>query len=432
MLIIRKKQMIKFLIKGLMRDKKRSLFPVLVVAIGVFLTTLLYSWMMGVFNEMIDGNARFDTGHVKIMTQAYYEIASQVPNDLGIIKVNSVIADLSKSYPDYDWTPRIKFGGLLDFPDENGETRTQGPVVGFALDLFSKNSQEEKRWGLQKALVRGRMPQKSGEILVSDEFAVKQDVKPGDVGTLIGATANGAMVVQNFIIVGMVTFGMAPMDRGAIVVDISDAQYALDMQNGAGEILGYAKNMLYDSRRAQEIRDDFNRKHKKADDIFSLTAVTLEQQNGLGDYLKFASSAGFLVVMIFVISMGIVLWNSGLMAGIRRYGEIGVRLAIGESKSHIYGTLVIESVVVGIAGSLIGVALGLAVAYYFQEVGVDVSGSFKNSSLMVHNVIRARITPVSFYIGLFPGILSNVFGTAIAGIGVFKRQTASLFKELES
>ncbi len=424
--------MIKFLIKGLMRDKKRSLFPVLVVAIGVFLTTLLYSWMMGVFNEMIDGNARFDTGHVKIMTRAYYEIASQIPNDLGIVNVDSVVASLRARYPDYDWTPRIKFGGLLDFPDENGETRTQGPVIGFAIDLFSNDSHESQRWRLEESVVRGRMPQKPYEILLSDEFALKQGVNPGDVGTLIGATANGAMAVQNFIVAGTVTFGMAPMDRGAMIVDIGDAQYALDMDNGAGEIVGYAKNMLYDSERSSEICNDFNRKNKNTDKSFSLIAVTLEQQNGLGDYLKFARSAGFLVVLIFVISMGIVLWNSGLMAGIRRYGEIGVRLAIGESKSHIYGTLIMESVVVGIVGSLIGVAFGLLVAYYFQEIGIDISGSFKNSSLMVHNVIRARITAVSFYIGLFPGILSNIFGTAIAGIGVFKRQTASLFKELET
>jgi len=95
LLIIRKKQMIKFLIKGLMRDKKRSLFPVLVVAIGVFLTTLLYSWMMGVFNEMIDGNARFDTGHVKIMTQAYYEPIMKSPHRFpmiwGLLKLTALL-----------------------------------------------------------------------------------------------------------------------------------------------------------------------------------------------------------------------------------------------------------------------------------------------------------------------------------------------------
>ncbi len=424
--------MIKFLIKGLLRDKRRSILPILIVAIGVFLTTLLYSWMMGAFNEMIDGSARFDTGHVKIMTCAYHEISSQIPNDFGLTQVGDIVNDLDEKYPDYDWTPRIKFGGLLDFPDENGETKSQGPVMGIAIDIFSKNSKEVSRWGLKDALVSGRIPQKPNEILISNEFAQKQDVRIGDVGTLIGATANGAMAVQNFTIVGTITFGIAPMDRGAIIVDISSAQYALDMENGAGEILGYAKNMLYDSERTAIIQDDFNSRNMKEDDKFSLIAITLEQQNGLGDYLKYARSAGFIVVLIFVIAMSIVLWNSGLMAGIRRYGEIGVRLAIGEAKGHIYRSMLIESIAIGIIGSIFGVMLGLIVALYFQEVGVDISSAFKNSSLMVHNVIRARITPVSFYIGLFPGILSNVFGTAISGIGIYKRQTASLFKELET
>ena len=31
-----------------------------------------------------------------------------------------------------------------------------------------------------------------------------------------------------------------------------------------------------------------------------------------------------------------------------------------------------------------------------------------------------------------PGLLANVIGTAIAGVGIYKRQTATLMKELEA
>ena len=42
------------------------------------------------------------------------------------------------------------------------------------------------------------------------------------------------------------------------------------------------------------------------------------------------------------------------------------------------------------------------------------------------------VTPLSFVIGFFPGMLATFFGTAISGIGIYKRQTSQLFKELET
>ena len=111
--------MIRFLIKGLMRDRSRSLFPVLIVGAGAFLTVALYSTMKGTINDMVDSSARFDTGHLKIMTRAYSELSDQMPNDLALLEVGDLMRRLKKDYPDMIWTPRIRFGGLLDIPEKN-------------------------------------------------------------------------------------------------------------------------------------------------------------------------------------------------------------------------------------------------------------------------------------------------------------------------
>ncbi|MGA8265547.1 MAG: FtsX-like permease family protein, partial [Ignavibacteriaceae bacterium] len=134
---------------------------------------------------------------------------------------------------------------------------------------------------------------------------------------------------------------------------------------------------------------------------------------------------------IFLFAMSIVLLNSGLMSGIRRYGELGVRLALGETKDNIYKTLLYESVFIGLIGSVIGIVSGLAVSYYMQEVGIDISDTLRNSTTIMPNIIKARIDITSFYIGLIPGLLATLIGTAFSGVQIFKRQTASLFKELE-
>ena len=64
--------MIKFIFKGILRDKSRSLLPVIVISIGVFLTVFMSGWMKGIFEDVIDMSAKFATGHVKIMTRSYW------------------------------------------------------------------------------------------------------------------------------------------------------------------------------------------------------------------------------------------------------------------------------------------------------------------------------------------------------------------------
>jgi putative ABC transport system permease protein len=136
-----------------------------------------------------------------------------------------------------------------------------------------------------------------------------------------------------------------------------------------------------------------------------------------------------LVVGIFIVAMAVVLWNAGLMGSLRRYGEIGIRLALGESKRAVYGTLLAEALLVGLAGSAAGTLAGLGVSYYLQEVGINVSGMMPNATVVIDDVLRARITPASVFVGFLPGLLATFFGAAISGLGVYKRQTAALAKE---
>ena len=103
--------------------------------------------------------------------------------------------------------------------------------------------------------------------MISAEFAEKLGVKVGGRATLIGSTVMGAMAVHNFIIAGTVNFGVMAMARGAMIADIGDVQYLLDMPDSSGEILGFRKDLIYfdeessisTKQRAKEIVEAFVR-----------------------------------------------------------------------------------------------------------------------------------------------------------------------------
>ena len=431
--------MISFLLKGLLRDRSRSLFPLLTVLGGVVLTVFLNAWLNGAVSSLIQSTANYSTGHVRVMTKAYAKEADQIPNDLALLGIDTLMSALRHNYPDLLWTPRIKFGGLLDIPDEKGETRAQTPVSGLAVNLLAADSPEKNILNIREAIIRGHVPQKHGEILVGEELAQKLRIQPGDTATLISSTMYGSMSVTNFVVAGTVRFGIAAMDKGSLIVDIADAQQALDMQRGAGEILGFFADDLYHEDRANTVTEDFNFRHSftsgdtsKSEAVFAPIMGTLRAQSGLDDYLELVGQFSTIIIGVFVVAMSVVLWNAGLTGSLRRYGEIGIRLAIGEDKSHIYYSLLAESLMIGFIGSLLGTAIGLAVAYYGQVKGLDIGSVLKESTVMFPNVIRAQITPFTYVVGFLPGLVATFLGTAISGIGIYRRQTSELFKELEA
>jgi putative ABC transport system permease protein len=138
--------MIKFLLKGLLRDKSRSRLPVIVVAIGVTLTVFMHAYITGFMGDTMEMNARFSYGHVKVMTRAFADDADMNPNDLAILNTQELLDELNTQFPDMEWAPRIVFGGLVDAPDQTGETRAQGPPWLWVLICYHHTRGKLNDW----------------------------------------------------------------------------------------------------------------------------------------------------------------------------------------------------------------------------------------------------------------------------------------------
>ena len=424
--------MIRFLIKGLVRDRTRSLFPSVTVVAGVALTVFLQTYITGLNSNMSDASAAFSTGHLKVVSKAAAKEGDQASNELALNQIAVLLEQMRQQFPELLWTPRIRFAGLLDIPDDNGLTKAQAPIFGFGVDLLSPDSTDRRIMNLERSIVRGRLPSAPNEALISDGLANQLGIEPGATATLISTTMFGSMSTSNFTVAGTVNFGVRAMDRGAMIADISDLQRGLDMEDSAGEVLGLFRDSLYHRADADAVATAFNTRSTNGDDEFAPTALTMHGQPGASELMDYMDLVTGGIVAIFAIVMSIVLWNAGLIGGLRRYGEIGLRLAFGEDKGRLYRGMLIEAVAIGLFGSIVGTILALLPAYWLQVHGWDLGYLFANSSLMLNNVIRAEITPVAFVIGFIPGLLANVVGTAIAGIGIYKRQTATLMKELEA
>lgn len=423
--------MIEFLLKGLLRDRHRSLVPILVVTLGVMLTVVFQAWITGIMADSIEFTAMFTTGHVKVMTKAYAENVDQMPNDLALTGADSLMQFLALEFPEAEWVERIHFAGLIDVPDAHGETKQQGAAVGFAIRMLSGDQSEITRLKIKESLVKGHLPRMKRDIILSDQFAEKLGIQPGDPVSLISSTMFGEMSVYNFNLAGTVAFGSTALDRGTVIADLSDIREALNMENSCGEILGFLKSGYYDDELSSSMVARFSKEFPFHGDEYIPVMKTLKSQNNMEILVDYESKLIGILIAVFMAAMSLVLWNAGLLGGLRRYGEFGMRLAIGEEKNHVYKTMVYESLLIGFIGSILGVAVGMLFAWYLEKYGIRFD-MMRNAKLMLPSVFKARITPVTWYIGFIPGVLSTLIGTLLSGIGIYKRQTAQLFKELET
>ena len=427
--------MIKFLTKGLLRDRSRSLFPVLVITLTVTLVIFSIGFMQGSMNSLLLDTAVILTGHEKVVTRAYSEESQLMPNDLALMDVDQLIENLEQEYPDFFWSPRITFSGLLDVPDENGETRAQGPVIAYGIDLLSNESRQVEIWDLERSLVSGKLPENSNDALISSKMADQLNIRIGESVTFIGSTMENAFTTYNFNVSGTFNLRKGQTDRQMMLVDLSGARLALDMDNAASEIFGFTHSLYYDDETAVALRTDYNKINSDSSDIFSPFMIALRDGNQMGTMVDISGAMMAIMGGIFLVIVMIVLWNMGLMNGLRRYGEIGLRLAMGESKGQVYRSMISEAIIIGLTGTVVGTGIGLALTYYVQENGIDYTKGIEalsNSSIVMPNIFYAQVTPDLFYIGFLPGVLATVLGTMLAGLAIYRREMAQLFKELET
>ncbi|MFQ5716244.1 MAG: ABC transporter permease [Nitrospinales bacterium] len=432
--------MIRWIFQGVVRDKTRSLFPFLVVTSGVALMIFLIGFMEGIFMNMIDMTANLDTGHLRFVNKPFYDEEYLRPLDRALAAQKETLAWLKKNGdPKIQWSPRIRWSAIMDVPNEKGETLAQTPVTGLALDLLSPGSDELKRLKLdtKKALTQGRLPRAPKEALVGYQLARTLRLQLGKKFTLIGQTFDGGLAADNYTAVGFIKFGVFAMDKKMALIDLADAQDTFYMGDMVTDWLGFLPPRVpfaeYEKMKLQlESRlKEFQPPQAWAKDDVPIVKTIAEQRN-IGALTRKFMVIKSIIVGIFLSLMVLVLWNAGLLNSIHRYGEIGLRLAMGETHFRLIAALLFEAFVVGALGCLAGSVVGGAAVYYLQEVGVDMGENLAKTGLMLSDVSRARMSLSAFIHGIVPGMTASVFGSLMAALAIFKRSEADLFRELEA
>ena len=121
----------------------------------------------------------------------------------------------------------------------------------------------------------------------------------------------------------------------------------------------------------------------------------------------------FMVIILLALGFGIV--NTMLMAVLERIKELGMLKAVGMSRKRIFRMIMLETVFLGLVGSVIGMALSYALILWTGNKGLDLSALYKDGleAIGFSSVLYPVIEPGAFFqltiMVVLTGILASIY-----------------------
>lgn len=390
-------QIIKMAYRDLGRNRRRSLFSCLALALGLALLLLMAAFVRGEMEGALDSTIRLQSGHLQVRSITYEEGKTSLKWEDMVENPEQVASQIAALEPVELATPRLFANGIVTVGDD-----TSGVSV-FGIDPLSSANKPYRDGLLSGEFITA--DDREG-VLIGQALAEKLDLQPGDKINLTINTSNGEIDEQSFIIRGIYTTQTNAFDLVTVFMPLAKAQAITRTENHASTIFILLKN----SQQADEVAAALHSTSYKV-----LTWMDMNEM-----ILQFEDMASSYMVIFYLIVLAItatVIVNTLVMAVFERTREIGIMTAIGMKGRQVMGMFLAESTLLAVGGVILGILFSLIVIAYFTKFGfyvgdMGVSGMLIGNTIYTHLVFEDAVTltilalMVTLIGGLYPAILA--------------------------
>ncbi len=339
--------------RNLARNKNRTLVAILTVAGGVTAFLLAGGFINWVFHDMREATIHSQLGHIQIIRPGYFEKGIADPYAYLLPGTSAEEDKIRSTEGVTSITPRLAFSGLASFGDVS---------VGFTGEGIDP---------VRERPISSRITIKDGRDLESmddtsailgEGLAKSLGVKPGDSIVLLGTAANGSANAIEVTVAGTFFTIYKEYDDTALRLPIPLARKLMRV-SGATSWVALLNNTELTTGTIEAIRPSLLPKDfqivswTELADFYNKTVVLFSKQV---DVVK------IIIGLIIILTIS----NTQTMSVLERTTEIGTSLALGVRSSEILRLFLLEGVMLGIAGGLIGISLGYALGAVISAIGI--------------------------------------------------------------
>ncbi|MDM8529377.1 ABC transporter permease [Anaerolineales bacterium HSG24] len=364
--------------RDLLRNQRRSIFTLLAVALGLALLIVINGLVAGMMADALQNNIRLKTGHVQLRAPSYEEKKLSLqwqdlldnPDELaqGINRMSEVNAA----------APVLWVGGSLSTGDEAA-----------GVQIFGIDSTSQLYNPIRESLVGGEFltPDDRGGIMIGQRLANSLEVGVGHKINVALVNADGNVDEANFTIRGLFATGIASYDESAVFMPLDKTQAFARTGQRASAIVVLLNQQDNTDKVATAIQNS------------GTTTLTWRDSNQL--FLQMVEMAFSFYVMldgIVMLIVAVIIANTLLMAVFERIREIGILTALGMKSQHIMIMFLFQAFILGLAGVIVGFALGSIGVAYLANVGIPLgaSASAAGNTFALGSTLYAHFVPSTF------------------------------------
>lgn len=389
---------VKLGIRNLARNRWRSGLTLAAIAVAVGLMVWTIAMYEGWITQMVRGATAVEIAQVQIQTAGYVE-SSRIYESFPL--TDEMLAEIRGVSGVVALSPRIKANGLLGNEQRSQVVRLLG--VDPAMEAATTPVRDgliEGRW-LADEPAAYPAPR---EVVVGSGVAQQLRVGIGDELVAILEAADGSLGNDLFVVVGVVRTGNTAIDRMAAYLHLTDAQFITALDGQVHEISVATADLTAARATADSVAQAIGAVAIATDDAATMDedqivvrpwqeiVPAIDQM-----ILLFRRSYWFMYLVLYLIA-AIGILNTQRMSALERRREFGVMMAIGMRPRRMFGTLQVETTVLGMLGALVGAVSGGLISWYHATVGLNLSmftdsGSFSYMGVAFSDRLMFELAP---------------------------------------
>lgn len=391
------KSFLKIALRNLDRNRRRSFFSALALALGFALLLVMASFLRGEIESALQASIRLHSGHLQLRAATYDEDRSGLKWE-DLIQDPLAITTQLKSLPEVkDATPRLIASGILVAHNQSAGVQVLG------IDPLAIANEPYRLGILQGSYLD---PTDRDGVLIGKPLAEKLKLQIGERVSLSVNTSNGGVDEQRFIVRGIYSTQTYAFDSSTVLLPLAKAQAITRTENYASLIF-VLLNRMEDTA---AVRAQFTSLPYTVLDWRDMNQMVIEVEQMANSYMAIF----YLIVLAITAS---VIVNTLIMAVFERTREIGILAAIGWRSGEILSLFLYETALLTLGGILIGLGLGLAAVGYLATHGFYI-GNMAMSGMLIGDTIYAKLTMtdtlrlmmvtilITLLAGLYPAILA--------------------------
>lgn len=339
--------------RNIWRNKRRSVIVLSSVVVGIIAAILLDGLTMGMLDQMLSTQINSSIGHIQIHEKGFNDNKT-VRN---YITGYHIVEESVRNTPEVkNYCKRVITFGLLSSAANSSGVYINGIIP----------QEEEKVTFIKNSIIEGSYISGEGrEIVIGKGLAEKLGVGVGNKVVAMSNTPDGSVGSEVFRITGIYETFSSEFDRINIYIPLKRAQQMLNIGDNIHEIAIITK----DADKVASVKGELQ--SKLPGDFEVLTYFDLLPM--LVSMLDLYKAMTWIINLIVGIALIFGIINVMLMAVFERIKEFGVLISVGMNTAKLYMMIVIESLIIGIMGTVLGIALGLLIQLPLSHSGIDLS-----------------------------------------------------------